>query len=357
METEFRILDILSREIGHSLSINKITEKVKATYGSGDYKNIHVAMNNMAKNKMVKLEQTGNTSISSIDFENYLIVDLLAELELKKKQEFLQNKQEMQMLMMEIDTYFHRFLLIKSISLMNPERNTKLNKIELFIHLRKVDQKLMDETKIAVYVLVDTLQKIHNIRIDYVLLEDKMFVNMLQSIESNFTREMLSNKIVILNPQDFWLELKTMIMAGIKVVTEEKETNPAKINEADLIFNLTRFGYTEFGPEIKQGKLICMEYVIAAIMFQNDARRMAAIPVILAKNSDKINYDILLFLSRKYGFEGKMLGILKTLRNQVVHGMKVIDEPIRLLESMKVEEIKANEKSIKDMLRLYHVTR
>ena len=110
-----------------------------------------------------------------------------------------------------------------------------------------------------------------------------------------------------------------------------------------------------FGPKIKQGKLICIEYIINAIMFQNDARRMDAIPVILAKNSDKTNYDLLLFLTRKYDFGGKILGILRALRNLVVHGMTEINEPIRLLEAMKIEEIKVNEKSMKEKLRLYNV--
>lgn len=356
METEFRILDVLSREIGNSLSINKIAEKVKTVYGSGDYKNIYVAMNNMARNKVVKLEPTGNTSIASINFENYMIIDLLSELELKKKQDFLKNRQEMQMLMMEIDTYLHSFLLIKSISFMNPEKNTKLNKAELFIHLRKTDRKSMEETKRGIHAIIDTLQKIHNIRIDYMVLEDKMFLNLLRSNEHNPAKEMLSNKIVIFNPQDFWFEIKKAMEAGIKIIAEESETNPAKTSEADLVFNLTRFGYTELGPQVKQGKLICIEYVINAIMFQNDARRIDAIPVILAKNSDKTNYDLLLFLARKYGFGGKILGILKVMRNLVVHGMAMINEPIRLLEAMKMEEVKANEKSIQEKLKLYNVT-
>jgi hypothetical protein len=82
---------------------------------------------------------------------------------------------------------------------------------------------------------------------------------------------------------------------------------------------------------------------------------MDAIPIILAKNSKKISYDLLLFLARRYDFEGRILGILKALRNLVAHGMANIDEPIRLLEAMKIEEIKANTKSMKEKLRLYNV--
>ena len=90
-------------------------------------------------------------------------------------------------------------------------------------------------------------------------------------------------------------------------------------------------------------------------MFHDDARRIDAVPVIIAKNP-KISYDLLLFLARKYGFGGRMLGILRTLRDLVAHGMKRVDEPIRLLEAMGTEEAKADAKSIKEKLRLYNVT-
>jgi hypothetical protein len=36
--------------------------------------------------------------------------------------------------------------------------------------------------------------------------------------------------------------------------------------------------------------------------------------------------------------------------------MTNIDEPIRLLEAMKIEEIKANAKVMKEKLKLYNVT-
>ncbi len=355
-EATYRILNILARNLGRPLSINELTCKIEETFGGAYYANTNEKIHDLVKDGIITLAKSGRSSLISLNFNNYSIIDLLAEMEMRRKYEFHHGKQEMQMLMMEIDTYLYNFLLVKSISLMNPERNAKLNKVELLIHLRKTERESMTETKIRIYKIIDTLQRIHNIRIDYVTLEEKLFLNLLKSDEINPAREMLSNKIVILNPQDLWIEIKKAGEEGIKIIAEKGQTNPANLTENDLIFNLARFGYTEFGPKIKQGKLICIEYIINAIMFQNDARRMDAISVILAKNSDKTNYDLLLFLAQKYGFGGKILGILKALRNLVVHGMKTINEPIRLLEAMKVEEVKANEKSIKEKLRLYHVT-
>ena len=87
-------------------------------------------------------------------------------------------------------------------------------------------------------------------------------------------------------------------------------------------------------------------------MFHDDARRIDAVPVIIAKNP-KISYDLLLFLARKCGFGGRMLGILRTLRGLAAHEMRTADEPIRLLEAMRTEEVKADAKSIEEKLRLY----
>jgi hypothetical protein len=356
LDIEFRILDVLSREIGNTLSINKITEKVKTMYGSGDYKNIYVAINSMNKDKIVTLEQAGNTSIANINFENYMIIDLLSEMELRKKQDFLKNRQEMQMLMLDLDTYLYNQDHIQSISIINPERNAKLNKIEFLVHLKKSsNRKMIYETKLGIYALLNHLQMIHTTRIDALVLEDNEVSDLVKSNEANPIREMFYDKITIFSSQNFWLWMRNEIVKGSKIKIEENQTHPAKISEEDLVYNLARFGYTEFGPKIKEGRQICIEYTIASIMFRKDARRIDAIAIILAKNTKRTNYDLLLFISRKYEFAEKILGILKSLRNLVAHAKMAVEEPIKLLETMNIEEIKADEKRMKDRLKLYHV--
>jgi hypothetical protein len=355
-EATYRILDILSRNLGKPMSINELTRKIEETYGGTYYANTNEKIHSLTQDNVIKLSKSGRSSIISLYFENYLLIDLLAEMELMKKQNFLRGRQEMQMLMMEIDTFFHNVPLIKSISLMNPERNAKLNKTEILFHLKSPSRKSTEDTKIEISTIMSSLQRTHNIKIDYLILDDERFLDLLKSNESNPIREMLHNKIVALCPQGFWMSIRGEILRGTTIIAEENETHPAKISEDDLVFNLARFGYTEFGPKLEQGRSICIEYIISAMMFSKAARRIDAVPIILAKNSRKTSYDLLLFLARKYDFEGKMLGILKALRNLVAHGMANVDEPIRLLEVMKIEEIKANTKSMREKLRLYNVT-
>lgn len=357
LDVEFRILDTLSREIGNALSINKIAEKVKSEYGSGDYKNIHVTINKMSKENIITVEQTGNTSIVNINFANYMTIDLMSEVELRKKSTFLQNRPELQMLLLELDTYVHGQGLIQSISIMDPERNAKLNKIEFLVHLKTLDShEMIYDAKIGIYQMLNNLQMIHNMKIDALVLEDKELTDLVKTNEANPVREMFHDKIAISNPQAFWIWIRNEIIKGTKIKARESKTHPAKISEEVLIYNLARFGYVEFGPTIKEGEPVCIEYTVAAILFQKNERRNDAIAIILAKNTKKTDYDLLLFVSRKFGFTEKILGILKSLRNLVVHARIVVAEPIKLLEAMNVEEIKPNEKRMKDRLRLYHVT-
>ena len=103
---------------------------------------------------------------------------------------------------------------------------------------------------------------------------------------------MLSDKIALHLPQNFWMLIKNAYMHGMRIKFDTEQTNPSKIHDSDLTYNLARFGYKELGPEIRQGGDISIEYVIASILLEEDNRRMAATPVLLAKN--KANYSLLL---------------------------------------------------------------
>lgn len=354
-ETKYKILDMLARNLGRPMSIRELTRKMEQAYGGAHYANTHEKVHEMARDNIVLLSKSGRSSIVLLHFENYLLIDLLAEMELVRKRGFLKGKQEMQMLMMEIDTLMHNIPLIKSVSLMSPERNAKLNKAEIMFLLKPPAKAPTEKTKISIGAAMSDLQKRHNVRINYLILEEGAFADMLKSNEGNPLKEMLRNKIVTLHPQGFWMPIRGEVLRGSAIIAEEKETHPARISGEDLIFNLARFGYTEFGPKLEQCRPFCIEYIISAIMFSKDARRMDAIPIILAK-SRNASYDLLLFLAQKYDFEGRILGILKVLRSLVAHRLSDVDEPIRLLEARGTKEIKASAKSVKEKLRLYNVT-
>ena len=354
-EATYRILDILSRRLGSAMSINEITKSINEIHGRAYYANTHEKIKELGNEKILVLTKSGRSSLVSLNFDNYMIIGMLAEMELERKCDFLKGKQEMQMLMLEADTHLRRISMISYMLLMHPEKNARLNKAEMLIRLMESgDKKTIEEAKIRIHAMAKALQQSRNIRIDYLALDSRAFLELLKSNERNAIREMLHDKIAVLHPQDFWLEVKSITEKGIKISSISRETSPAKISEDDTVFNLARFGYTEIGSEARQETLFCIEHVISSIMFHDDARRIGAIPVIIAKNP-KMNYDLLLFLARKYGFGGKLLGILHALRSFAAHEMKAIDEPIRLLEAMQIKAVKANARSIRKQLRLYNV--
>lgn len=308
----------------------------------------------MNKEAIINLTKAGRSQITTLNFSNYLLIDLLAEMELRRKQDLLRNRRELQMLFLELDTYFNdlQFQFIHSISCINPEKNIRLNRIELLILFKGLREKITLKELNSVHELIRLLQSIHNIRIDCLMVSKDEFIDFLKSEEANPLREMISDKITFLHPQTFWLDIRSALEKGLQIRIEETETNPAKISEQDLVYNLARFGYREIGLEIKQGKDICIEYIITAILLRNKARRIEAIPIILAKN--KSNYNLLIFLSQKYEVAGRLLGLLKIL-NKIKKPAKEVREAIEMLQIRKIKEIKADERSIRQKMRLYNV--
>jgi len=175
-------------------------------------------------------------------------------------------------------------------------------------------------------------------------------LELLASEEINPPREMLRHAITFFSPQSFWNQIASWANKHYKIAFESEGLNPARIAERDLIYNLARFGYKEMGPEIKAAREICIEYMITSIMMRNEARRIEAIPILLAKN--KANYSLLIFLSKKYGFEGRLLGILRVLNTikPTAHN----ETAIKILENMRVKEIRADKKSIQEKMTLYN---
>lgn len=349
-EINFRILETLAREIGNSMSISILVKKIRDNYGSGDYKNIHKTIQNFTEKDIIKIEKTGNAIIVSLNFENYLLVDLLTEIELVKKIKFLEKHTEFQIIFSELNVYMKEFQEIKSLLLLNPERNAKLNRIELLFILKHDETQL--EIKKMIRIL-DMLKDKHNTRMDYLLLEDNIFLDYLASPESNITKEVLKNKLILFRPQTFWIEIKEAIINGRNIKSRDI-VKPTEVSEREHIYNLGRFGYTEFGNKIKGEDLIGIEFLITSILLkEKNSRHVEAIPIILAKNENEINYDLLVFLSMKYGTIEKLFGILKTVN--VIKPMKKVAKAVKELARRKIIAVETNMAEMEEKLRLYNV--
>lgn len=350
-ETTFRILETLSSELGKETSIRSLTERIARTHGTAYYANIYRKLQEMAKEEIINLTRIGRTIVASLNFSNFSIIDLLAEMELRKKQTFLKSSIEYRIFFADIETRLSELHLIRSISSINPYRNARLKRAELLVLIRGANFLTSEKEARPIHEIMQSIQAKHNLKVDYLILNEARFLNMMSRSEVNPVREMIANKIAFLNPQTFWFVIQVAAERNIPVAILDSETDPAKIPERDLMYNLARFGYSELGIELQQGSGICIEYIAAALLVKEDARRIEAVPVILAKN--EVNYELLIFLSQKYNLSERLLGLLKVL-------VRIVPKPdaeaaIRALEIMKVKEIKADERSIAEKMRLYDV--
>jgi hypothetical protein len=343
----FQILDTLSSNIGDFLSINQLTQKIKDTYGTAYYPNIYHSLQQLKNEGLLKLDRIGTSSSVKLNFQNYLLIDALAEIEIKKKRNFLSKRTELFPFLTEMDKTLDNKSTIKSISSINPEKNIKLNKIELLFLLNKTPNYHTETLQLHREML--NLQNKHNLKINNLILDENDFYDLLTSDETNPLREALTKEITFFCPQKFWSEIKkTAKKTEIKTI--KTETKPANITNLDLTYNLNRFGYKQFGTIPQIGNRLCIEYITTAILLHDDARLIEAIPIILAKNSFKSN--LMTFLSQKFKTAEKLLGLLKIL--QTVKPKREINKTIDVLETLNIKEAPADKESILQKMRLYN---
>ncbi|MFH0848715.1 MAG: hypothetical protein V1857_04365 [archaeon] len=350
-ETTFRILDTLSRDLGSMISIHQLTSKIKQYHGTAYYARTYNKLKDLSTQGLINITKAGRSSIPSLNFASYGLPDLLSEIEMRKKRELLDRSKALQPLLMDMEAYARSNSQIESISLINPERNARLNRAEFLILMRNFGESRSDETK-SVYKMMRDAQSRCNVRADGLLLSSEDFANMLASDEINPLREMLSNKITFYAPQAFWAEIAVILARGYRIRLRSTETNPAKIAENDLIFNLNRFGYRELGPRISEGEKICIEYIIVSLMMKGDARRINAIPAIVSKN--KVNRNLLVFLFQKHGLSGRLLGLLRAMHKIAPEEKTAI--AMSILEELSPKEIRADEEAVARNMRLYNAT-
>ncbi len=342
-----RILETISSSIGDSLSINQLTEKIKDNYGSAYYANIYKKLQKLKSEGLLDIEPIGRSSSISLDFQNYLLIDTLAEMEIEKKLEFLSKRTNLYSFFIEMDKFLTERGSVKSIIAFNPLRNIKANRIELLFLLRETTD--FPKQTIALCKEMQNLQKKNNLKINNLILDKRDFYDLLTSDEINPVREALSKQIALYNPQAFWSEIKEIAQKN-QIRTISSETKLLNISDSDLTFNLNRFGYSEFGAIFAQGRKICVEYITVSLLLREEARGIDAAAVILAKNN--FNSNLLFFLSQKYLTSSRLLGILKILRQTI--SKPEIDRTIKFLEAIDQKELPADESSIRQKLELYN---
>ncbi len=377
-ETTFRILDVLSRNPSGLISINELTSQIQAAHGSAYYKNIYDKTQELARQGLLSITTAGRSSLISRAFSNYFLSDFMASMEFEKKRKFLEKRPAYRILLEELEMFARSsFGTIVSISLINPEKNARLNKLELLFLLHDLgpyaefresfEKKVIEEFKgkmldeefqkeiRKIYEITKTLGTKFNIKTEQLILKKTEFMQLAASKEKNPLQEMLASKICIFDADFFWATIKQIRQNGLRFETGPGRLNPKEIKETDLAYNLSRFGYSEFGGKTERGTEICLETIIIGLLLEGNARRIEAIPALLAKNSShspKPNYNLLIYLAQKYEVGERLAGLLEGLN--AINPNSKTKEALEIFEKLKIKPIKANSKAIKEKMRLYH---
>lgn len=361
--TTFMILDELTRNLGRDFSIHGLTEEIRRDYRTGYYKNIYDKVIALKESNDLLLTRVGRSSVVTLNFKNYGLLNLLSQLELIKKRRLTGGDSETGMLFSEMNSLFgHGFCAIDSVSAINHEKNRSLNRVEFLFIMKdlkagggeeKTTGILEDETY-RISEKMRSLERTHNLKIDYATLSETEFSALVKEADHNPIKEMLSSKIVLTNQENFWSGMKKIYDEGINIKSAG-EVNPAKIAEEDIVHNLSRFGYREMGAEAGAGKDYCIETVVTSLLLKKDARRIEAIPVILRKNLEKDRkpvFNLLIFLAGKYNNSGKMLGLLKSLSRH--SDDKSLLDAVTFMEKTGVMPGEIDEESVEQKMRLYY---
>ncbi len=338
-ELRFRILKQLSREPNKVISVNALKEKMRVSYGSAYYSNVHAEVKKLVNESILAKSSAG----ICLNFSSFELTDLLAEIELERKKAFARKTSEAGMLLLEMENYFKN--AVRFAFLLEAEKNLKLNRVELVCIVNNVK-----EVKKKVRELVETLRPAHSLNLDVLILTESEFLDLVFGAEDTYLKTFLENKTVILSPQLFWITLREE-MKKRQFVGSGRE--PIKLTDEVISLSMAGFGYKELGTR-KQGRRARLEDVITNILLIGKARRVEAIPALIAKRFKarrKVYYDYLIFLCLRHSESAKLLGLLKILNKEKPN--EETAEAIRELEKFGLKTKKMDAKAIKQKMRLY----
>ena len=129
------------------------------------------------------------------------------------------------------------------------------------------------------------------------------------------------------------LEAGTTLRGRVPAVRGRVEPpDPTGITEDEFEYNMQLHGFELMGTarRMRETPTVRPEYVVAGAMFRMHMRRISSgIPVVLC--NARMNYGLLMYVARSYGFAGRLLGVMSDIRAEGrLSG--VVDEPVSILK-------------------------
>ncbi|MFH1588055.1 MAG: hypothetical protein ABIA76_01820 [Candidatus Diapherotrites archaeon] len=336
----FRILELLSKNLGKQYSIRQISKELNAHYSL-----TYTKIQELASDKILKLISIGKTKTPKIIF-NYNNNKKLAGIELKKLNSLDENTKEiLELIESELIREF-----TNSISLINYEKNKNMNYYEIILLLNqetpaffgseikpieeiekqareKNKEKIKEEIEKS-HEKIKEIEKKQGTKINLLILTQEEFNNELFLNQENLTRECFLDKIIFSRPYEFWRRL----LIPLKNNEPPEIQKSKKPTEEEILFALNKFGYELFSDKKFQETNISIEKLILELLQSNNARYILAIPILLAKH--KTNYRELLFLARRTS-KINQLGYFLEITANLKEKKEELMEAIKLFELFK----------------------
>ena len=288
------ILDLLSSTISKEISISGLSNQLKEKGFSGDYKNTYQKIMQFEKENLITTKQIGNSKALTINYNNPKNISKLAMMELAKKIEFIEKNPKLSQILTDLTKIDSEF-----IALSDSQKSIKLNRIELLILTKNPLDTLKKCNKIQ--------DKI-SIRIDCLALKKIDFIKLIK-YNNTIIPKILSNKIILSNQEHYFEFIgNTLKESNLSI----KKYDFTDLIESELRYNLSKFGYSEFGAE-QGSKDISFEEAIIATLMLGTARQKTALNELIARND--FSSELLFFLAKKYSKQNELKIITQKIKS------------------------------------------
>lgn len=300
-----RALDALTRTIGAPMSIKGLTELSQRIHGRAHYSSMNGAVHELLERGLLRELPTAQRSLS-LDFRHPELPDLLAETELRRKRRWLEEHPALRPALAAAEDACDD-PGIEAALLVEPERNAKLNRLEVLTLGAEPTWAWLR----AQHEAWTGIAGRHALRLDTLHLTWDEFSRHLASPEANPVRPMLDDKVVLKSPGGFWRRLARQVNQGRAVAPPQPAVAPRRLAMPALWSNLNRLGYRAFGPHHAHEAPVSAETLVVALLAHDEPRWRAAAAVILAKNP--AHPQVLAFLAAKHGQAEALLGVLEAM--------------------------------------------
>jgi DNA-binding transcriptional ArsR family regulator len=349
----FRVLDTLARTIGESHSLRSFADQVKNAHGTGHYPNVRNQLRRLQSEGIVTFEKAGRSKVPRLRFEQTGFPDTMAALELWRKRSLLDDEPTAREAMAKVEAKLTHDGRVRSMSLVDPERNVELRRLELLVLVQHSRQQAAGgqqlERDLDLATRLADLENDTALRVDAWAAPADRFGERLTSPNANPAPRILRDQTCIWNPQALWRSVAASLPHGTGLAPSTPR-RLSSVEEDQIAANLARWGYEERGREVaERSTSLCPEAVVVAALVADIPRWIGAAGLVLAKAD--FDPGLLTYLAKAEDQADRLAGIVEILHERDPD--PEFEHTLQLLEALEVQPQRIEQAMVTDALDLY----